>query len=189
MESVVGCASENFHGFPIDVEVNIYGSGRSNINTGIGFLDHMLELMAKHGQFDIKVICEGDLNVDDHHTVDEIAMNLGIAFKRALASNSHKINRFGFFGMPMDEVLTTVAVDIEANRQSFVFDANFQSEMLGTLKTDMIREFWSMFTQKLECNLIIKSEYGYNDHHIVEGIFKCVAHSIKIAVKVKEDVK
>lgn len=189
MKSNVGRSSKKYHGFPIDVEVNIYGAGITNISTGIGFLDHMLELFARHGRFDINIACEGDLIVDDHHTVDEIAMNLGIAFRRAIDCNLNQINRFGFFVLPMDEVLTTVAIDIMANRQSFVFDVDFHGEKLGTLKTEMIREFWCMFSQKLECNLIIKSEYGYNDHHTVEGLFKCVAHSIKEALKFEEDIK
>jgi imidazoleglycerol-phosphate dehydratase len=188
MEAVIGCSSEKFHGFPIDVEVNIYGQGIPSIRTGIAFLDHMLEIMSRHGRFDIKVHCEGDLHIDDHHTVDEIAMNLGLAFRKALNNNPYKINRYGFFVLPMDEVLTTASIDIEAKHQSFIFDAVFQSEMLGDLKTDMVREFWSLFSQKLECNFIVKSEYGFNDHHIAEGMFKCISRAISEAIKIKEDV-
>lgn len=187
MKSCFGSSSKKFHGFPIDVEFELYGNGEANINTGIGFLDHMLELFAIHGNFNVKVVCDGDLNVDEHHTIDEIAMNLGLAFKKACENNSNSVKRFGFYILPMDEVLTTTAVDILAKRQSFVFNVSFQTETLGSLKTEMIREFWNMFSQKSECNLIIKSEYGTNDHHIAEGIFKCIARSIKNALEIKED--
>lgn len=189
MDKVIGRSSERVHGFPISVEINLYGTGFAEINTGIGFFDHMLELMAKHGQFDLKVSCSGDIHVDDHHTIDEIGMNLGLAFKRALDNIQNKITRYGFFILPMDEVLTTCAIDVNAKRQSFVYDVRFKNETLGTLKTDTLREFWSMFSQKLECNFVIKSEYGYNDHHIAEGMFKCVSHTLKEAVKIKEEAK
>lgn len=182
----IGSASEKFHGFSCEVSINLYGKGNSEIHTGIGFLDHMLELFAKHGNFDLKVLCDGDLNIDEHHTVDEISMNLGLAFKRACHSIIGSIKRFGFYILPMDEVMTTSSVDVLARRQSFVFDVIFHTENLGMIKTEMIREFWSMFSQKAECNLIIKSEYGINDHHIAEGVFKCVARSMKEALDFKE---
>ncbi len=183
MQEIVGRSSKRFHGFLIETEVIFFGSGKTEIDTQIGFLDHMIELLAKHGQFDIKVKCVGDVHVDNHHTVDEVAMNLGLAFKEAVGKIPHKIVRFGHCILPMDEVLSTVAIDIDAHRQSFVFDVSFRSKSLGMLTTDAIREFWSMFSQKLECNLIIKSEYGVNDHHIAEGLFKCVARAINKSIQ------
>lgn len=181
-EENVGVSNERFHGFDIQVEVNLYGSGISEIDTKISFLDHMLQLFAKHGEFDIKVKCDGDDYIDDHHTVDEIAMNLGLAFKKAIFKNTKEINRFGFWILPMDEALTTVSIDVRANRFSYVYDVDFRREKIGDMSIEMFKEFWNMFAQKLECNLIIKSEYGANDHHIAEGMFKCVARAIKVAL-------
>lgn len=184
--TLMGSASEKFHGFSCEVSICPYGKGDSEIHTGIGFLDHMLELFAKHGSFDLKILCDEDLKIDEHHTVDEVSMNLGLAFKRACQSLKGSIKRFGFYILPMDEVMTTSSVDVLAHRQSFVFDVDFHTENIGMLKTEMIRDFWNMFSQKAECNMIIKSEYGINDHHIAEGVFKCVARSIKDALEFKE---
>ena len=181
-ENIIGESNNRFHGFDIQVEVNLYGTGITEIDTKINFLDHMLQLFAKHGGFDIKVSCDGDYHVDDHHTIDEIAMNLGLAFKNAISKNKKNINRFGFWILPMDEALTTVSIDVKANRFSYVYDVEFHREKIGDMSIEMFKEFWNMFAQKLECNLVIKSEYGTNDHHIAEVMFKCVARAIKFAV-------
>lgn len=177
--------NKSIHGFPINVSLNIDGTGRHNISTGNGMFDHLLQLFSKHGNFNIDISCNADINVDDHHLVDEIGMNLGTAFKRAIENSSTlPINRYGFFILPMDEVLTTCAVDF-CNRSSFVFNVNFKRDKIGHLSTEMIREFWSMFSQKAEINFIVKSEYGTNDHHVAEGLFKCVSKALSMAVSQK----
>ena len=147
--------NKSIHGFPVEINLNIDGQGKNNIETGVGMFDHMLQLFSKHGNFDLDIKCKADLHVDDHHLVDEVAMNLGLAFKSALSQTENsKINRYGFFILPMDEALVTCAVDF-CGRSSFVFDVKFSREKIGELSTDMIREFWSMFSQKAEINFII----------------------------------
>lgn len=178
--------NKSIHGFPVDIILNIDGQGKSDISTGVGMLDHLLQLFSKHGKFDINISCQADLNVDDHHLVDEIAMNLGLAFKNALNQTEIiNINRYGFFILPMDEALITCAIDF-CKRSSFVFDVKFSREKIGDLSTEMIREFWNMFSQKAEINFIVKSEYGINDHHIAEALFKCAARTINIALSVNK---
>ena len=177
--------NEGIHGFPIEIELQIDGQGRNQIDTGVGMFDHLLQLFSKHGNFDLNIKCQADLQVDDHHLVDEVAMNLGLAFKKALSkADNPKINRYGFYILPMDEALVTCAVDF-CGRSSFVFDVRFDREKVGELSTDMIREFWSLFSQKAEINFIVKSEYVINDHHIAEALFKCVARTIDMALTVK----
>ena len=177
--------NKSIHGFPIEISLNIDGVGKNNINTGVGMFDHLLQLFSKHGNFDLDISCEADLNVDDHHLIDEVGMNLGLAFKEATSKiDLTKINRYGFYILPMDEALVTNAVDF-CNRSSFIFDVKFSREKIGDLSTEMIREFWNMFSQKAEINFIVKSEYGINDHHIAEALFKCVARTIKMATTLK----
>jgi imidazoleglycerol-phosphate dehydratase len=177
--------NESIHGFPIDIKLNIDGQGKNSVETGVGMFDHLLQLFSKHGNFDLDIKCKADLQVDDHHLVDEVAMNLGLAFKNALSKqDKSKINRYGFFILPMDEALITCATDF-CGRSSFVFDVKFSKERIGELGTDMIREFWSLFSQKAEINFVIKSEYGINDHHIAEALFKCAAKTIKVALTIK----
>lgn len=174
--------NKSIHGFPIEITLNLDGQGKNNIDTGVGMFDHLLQLFSKHGNFDLDIKCKADLQVDDHHLVDEVGMNLGLAFKNILnQTENSKINRYGFYILPMDEALATCAVDF-CGRSSFIFDVRFTREKIGTLSTDMIREFWSMFSQKAEINFVVKSEYGINDHHIAEVLFKCVAKTIKIAI-------
>lgn len=173
--------NKSIHGFPCEITLNLDGHGMYNIDTGVGMFDHLLQLFAKHGNFDLDITCKADLHVDDHHLIDEVAMNLGLAYKDALGqSENSKINRYGFFILPMDEALITCAVDF-CGRSSFVFDVKFSRAQIGELSTDMIKEFWNMFCQKAEINFIVKSEYGVNDHHIAEALFKCAAKSINIA--------
>ncbi len=177
--------NQSIHGFPIEIELNIDGHGQNNIETGVGMFDHLLQLFSKHGSFDLNIKCKSDLHVDDHHLVDEVAMNLGLAFKKALSQEKNtKINRYGFFILPMDEAMITCTLDF-CGRSSFVFDVKFNREKIGELSTDMIKEFWNMFSQKSEVNFITKSEYGTNDHHVAEALFKCVAKSIKMALTLK----
>lgn len=184
----VAVSETQFHGFPIHVEVNLDGSGISEISTGIGFFDHMLELFAKHGQFDLNVQCKGDLHVDDHHVVDEVAMNIGLCLQDATYNNASQINRYGFYVLPMDEALTTCAVDF-CRRSSFVFDVRFAGDGLRGMNSNMVREFWSLVAQKSMVNFILKSEFGANDHHISEGVFKCAARALSMAVQLKGESK
>lgn len=184
----IATINKSIHGFPIEINLDLDGQGISNIDTGVGMFDHLLQLFSKHGNFDIDIKCQADLEVDDHHLVDEVGMNLGLLFKEALLKGKHKINRYGFFVLPMDEVLTTCAVDF-CGRSSFVFDIKFTAEKIGGLNTQMIREFWNMFSQKSEINFIVKSEYGINDHHIAEGLFKCVSKACLMAIKQNKNGK
>jgi len=166
----------------IRVELNIDGRGESEIHTGIGFLDHMLTLLAKHGLFDLQVEARGDLEIDDHHTVEDIALTLGQAFKEALG---HKkgINRYGSIILPMDEVLVLVAIDL-SGRPYLVFDAHFRREKIGELSTEMVPHFFYSFTTQALCNLHIKLFQGDSDHHKIEGIFKAFARALRMACEV-----
>lgn len=163
----------------VEIMLNIDGDGSSKVQTNIGFLDHMLELFTKHGMFNIEIKVKGDLNIDDHHTVEDIGIVLGQCFNEALL-NKFGINRYGFFILPMDEVLTTSCVDL-SGRYSFNLYCNFTREKVGDLSTELIYDFWDAFAQNAKINLIIKSEFGRNDHHKIEGIFKSVARALKEA--------
>lgn len=163
----------------VKVELNIDGRGESVIHTGIGFLDHMLTLLAKHGLFDLHVEAKGDLEIDDHHTVEDIAIALGQAFKEALG-NKKGIHRYGHVFLPMDEVLVLVAIDL-SGRPYLVFDASFHRDKIGDLSTEMVSHFFYSFTMNLLCNLHIKIFYGESTHHKIEGIFKAFARALRMA--------
>jgi imidazoleglycerol-phosphate dehydratase len=163
----------------IDVALNIDGTGNRNIDIPVGFLTHMLDLFAKQGLFDLDIKATGDTYVDEHHTVEDIGIVLGEAFAKAL-SDKKGINRYGFFILPMDEALITVAIDF-AGRYSFRFDCTFAREKVGDLSTELIKHFWDAFAQNAKVNLFIKVEYGENDHHKIEGIFKSVARATRMA--------
>ena len=158
------------------------GSGKSNIDSGCGFLDHMLTLFAKHGGFDLEVFCSGDTDVDFHHTVEDIGIVLGDAFKNALG-NKKGIFRYGNMILPMDETLILSAVDL-SGRAYLGYDVNIPTFKVGDFDTELCEEFWLGFTRKAECNLHIKQLAGSNSHHIIEGIFKSVARSLKAAVAI-----
>lgn len=164
----------------ITLSLNLDG-GNVSVNTGIGFFDHMLNAFAVHGGFGLEVNVSGDLNVDDHHTVEDTGIVLGKAFKDALGEKS-SIERFGSFYVPMDEALAFVSLDI-SGRPFLVFDADFPQERCGDYTSALTVEFMRAFAYNAGITLHIKSEYGYNSHHIIEAIFKAVAHSLKIAVK------
>ena len=164
----------------ITLSLNLDG-GNVSVNTGIGFFDHMLNAFAVHGGFGLEVNVSGDLNVDDHHTVEDTGIVLGKAFKDALGEKS-SIERFGSFYVPMDEALAFVSLDI-SGRPFLVFDADFPQEKCGDYTSALSVEFMRAFAYNAGITLHIKSEYGYNSHHIIEAIFKAVAHSLKIAVK------
>ncbi len=163
----------------IAVEVNLDGNGKSEISTGIGFFDHMLEQISKHGTIDLKISVKGDLEIDEHHTIEDVAITLGKAFSKALGSKK-AIERYGFL-LPMDDCLTQVAIDF-GGRPWLVWETEFKREMIGEMPTEMFMHFFKSFTDASKSNLNIKSE-GENEHHKIESIFKAFAKAIKMAVK------
>ena len=163
----------------IQIELNLDGSGKCNIHTGLNFFDHMLEQIGKHSGSDLTILVKGDLQVDEHHTIEDTAIALGEAFGKALG-NKRGIERYGFC-LPMDDCLCSVALDF-GGRAWLVFDAEFKREYIGDLPTEMILHFFKSFSDAAKMNLNIKAE-GDNEHHKIEGIFKAFAKSIKMAVK------
>lgn len=161
------------------IELNLDGSGKCNINTGLKFFDHMLEQIGKHSGSDLTIQVKGDLDVDEHHTIEDTAIALGEAFGKALG-NKRGIERYGFY-LPMDDCLCSVALDF-GGRAWLVYDANFKREYVGDLPTEMIHHFFKSFSDAAKMNLNIKAE-GENEHHKIEGIFKALAKSLKMAVK------
>ncbi len=168
----------------INLTLNLDGSGESKIDSGCGFLDHMLTLFSKHGRFDLDLKCVGDTNVDDHHTVEDIGISLGLAFNEALADKKG-VSRYGYMILPMDETLILSAVDF-SGRAFLNYDLNIPTEKVGTFDTELVEEFWLGFIRNANCTLHIKQLDGTNSHHIIEGAFKSVARSMKEAVKIDE---
>ena len=173
-----GAVVRNTSETQIAVEVNLDGSGKSSIATGIGFFDHMLEQVAKHGQLDVVVSVSGDLHIDQHHTIEDTALALGAAFKEALGSKKG-IQRYGFL-LPMDDCLAQVALDF-SGRPWLVWSADFLRETVGAMPTEMFEHFFKSFSDAAGCNLNIKAE-GRNEHHKIEAIFKAFAKSVAMAV-------
>lgn len=161
----------------IELEINLDGTGMSSIATGLGFFDHMLEQIAKHGSMDIKIVVNGDLNIDEHHTIEDVAITLGEAFREALGYG-RGIERYGFL-LPMDDCLAQVAIDF-GGRPWLIWDTDFRREMVGGMPTEMFSHFFKSFSDAAKCNLNIKSE-GENEHHKIEAIFKSFAKAIKMA--------
>lgn len=166
----------------IVIEINLDGSGRSNISTGIGFFDHMLEQISKHGNIDLNISVTGDLEIDEHHTIEDVALALGEAFIKALGYKKG-IERYGFL-LPMDDCLAQIAIDF-GGRPWLVWEVKFKREMIGEMPTEMFVHFFKSFSDAAKCNLSIKAE-GENEHHKIEAIFKAFAKAIKIA-KTKTD--
>lgn len=164
----------------IQLSLNLDGTGSSEIDTGCGFLNHMLTLFAAHGRFDLKVSCEGDTYVDDHHTVEDIGICLGKAFADAL-DEKRGINRYGSFLLPMDESLIMTAVDI-SGRSCLCYQLDIPAEKIGSFDTELVEEFFQGFVRQCPMSLHIRKLAGTNSHHIVEGAFKSVARSLRIAV-------
>jgi imidazoleglycerol-phosphate dehydratase / histidinol-phosphatase len=162
----------------IDISVNLDGNGKSKLDTGVGFFDHMLEQIAKHGNLDLEVTVKGDLEIDEHHTIEDVAITLGEAFIKALGSKKG-IERYGFL-LPMDDCLAQVALDF-GGRPWLVWEADFKREMVGEMPTEMFMHFFKSFSDAAKCNLNIKAE-GDNEHHKIEAIFKAFAKAIKMAV-------
>jgi imidazoleglycerol-phosphate dehydratase len=149
-------------------------------DTGVGFLDHMLDLFAKHGGFDLSVRCDGDLHVDDHHTVEDVGIALGQAVSEALGDKAH-IARYGHAYVPMDEALARSVIDL-SGRFYLRFDADFERETVGELSTEMVEHFWYSFAEHLRCNLHVTVLHGRNAHHQIEAVFKSAARSLRTAV-------
>lgn len=175
----VGCIERNTNETRIRIELNLDGTGKSNIDTGIAFFDHMLDQIARHGQLDLDIKVDGDLEVDEHHTIEDTAIALGEVFAQTLGDKLG-IERYGFC-LPMDDCLSQVAIDF-GGRNWLVWDADFKREMIGKMPTEMFMHFFKSFTDGAKCNLNIKVE-GTNEHHKIEAIFKAFAKAIKMAVK------
>ena len=171
----------------IRLSLNLDGTGKSEIKSGVGFLDHMLTLFAKHGRFDLTLTCNGDTYVDDHHSVEDIGIALGQAFEQAL-SDKRGIIRYGSFILPMDETLILAAVDI-SGRAYLNYDLHIPTEKVGTFDTELTEEFFLGFTRNANLTMHLKQLEGKNSHHIIEGTFKCVARAMKQAVAIDEAFK
>lgn len=171
----------------IKLSLELDGSGKSDIDTGCGFLDHMLTLFASHGRFDLAVKCKGDTNVDYHHTTEDIGIALGQAFSDALGDKKG-ITRYGFMILPMDEALVLSAVDI-SGRAYLNFNAKFNTEKIGDFDTELVKEFFYGFVRSAAVTLHIKMFEGENSHHLAEAIFKGTARALRQAVSIDQSYK
>lgn len=163
----------------IEIAINLDGKGAANIKTGLGFFDHMLEQLAKHSGMNLTIICNGDLHIDEHHTIEDVGLALGEAMVLALG-NKRGIERYGYL-LPMDDCLAQVAIDF-GGRNWLVWDVEFKREKIGEMPTEMFYHFFKSFSDAVKCNLNIKAE-GTNEHHKIESIFKAFAKSVKMAIK------
>ena len=171
----------------VQVKVDLDGRGTSNVATGIGFLDHMLDLFARHGLFDLEVNCAGDLHIDGHHSVEDIAITIGQAFAEALGDKSG-IVRFGAAYVPMDETLARAVVDL-SGRAFIVYRVANVRDRIGELDVELVEHFWRSFAGEVRCNLHIELFYGANQHHIIEAVFKSVARSLSAATRTSERIE
>ena len=169
----------------IQLSLELDGTGSSRIDTGCGFLDHMLTLFARHGRFDLTVRCKGDTCVDDHHTVEDIGICLGDAFAQALG-DLRGVERFGQSILPMDEALILSAVDL-SGRGMLCWDVPLPTQKVGSFDTELAKEFWLAFTRRAGCTLHLRKLAGENSHHILEGLFKAAGRSLRDAVKITGD--
>lgn len=166
----------------IALKLNLDGTGKSEIDTGCGFLNHMLTLFARHGRFDLSVTCNGDTDVDDHHTVEDIGIVLGQAFAESLG-DKRGIVRYGSLMLPMDETLIAAAVDL-SGRAYLGYALDIPTEKVGTFDCELVKEFWLAFVRASACTLHIRQMAGENSHHIIEGTFKSVGRALRQAVSV-----
>ncbi|QDS99873.1 imidazoleglycerol-phosphate dehydratase HisB [Adhaeretor mobilis] len=165
----------------IKVEINLDGSGIAKIKTGVGFFDHMLELFTKHGAFDLTVTADGDLHVDQHHTVEDTGIALGQAVKQALGDKAG-IRRYGHFTLPMEETLVTTALDL-SGRYALAYNAPTPAAKIGDFDSELLEDFWQSFAANTLCNLHVMLHYGRNSHHIAEAVFKSTARALRMAVE------
>lgn len=171
----------------IKLKLTIDGTGKSTIHTGIGFFDHMLTSFAKHGFFDLEVDCKGDLEVDCHHTVEDVGIVLGEAIKQALGDKKG-IKRYGYFILPMDEALLLCSLDL-SGRPYLVFDSSFSNERVGAMDVELVKEFFYAISYSCGMNLHIKQLEGKNNHHIIEGMFKAFAKALDEATKLDSRIQ
>lgn len=169
----------------ISISLTIDGTGRFEGTSGIGFFDHMLHLFARHSGMDISLACQGDLDVDNHHTIEDIGITLGEVFEKALGDKKG-IHRYGCFFCPMDETLSRIVLDL-SGRSYLVFDVDIPVERIGSFETEMTREFFLAFANNAKMNLHMATLYGVNGHHIVESLFKGIGHALKEAVTIEGD--
>ncbi len=165
----------------ISLTLNLDGSGQANIATGVGFFDHMLDLLARHGAMDLTVKASGDLHIDQHHTVEDVGICFGQALAQALGDKKG-IRRYGHFSLPMEETLVSSAIDF-SGRYAMVFQADFPSQKIGEFDSELVEDFWQSVAVNALCNLHASVHYGRNSHHIAEGLFKCLARSIRMAAE------
>lgn len=165
----------------IALELNLDGAGDADVATGVGFLDHMLTLLARHAVIDLKVKATGDLHVDAHHTTEDVGICLGQAVRQALG-DKRGVRRYGHFTLPMDETLATVAIDL-SGRHYLHFEAAFLSPKIGDFDSELVEEFWQAFSGNALCNLHILLHHGRNSHHIAEAIFKATGRAMRMAVE------
>ena len=163
----------------INLHLTIEGGGKYQISTGIRFFDHMLELFTRHGAFDLELKCNGDLDVDQHHTVEDVGIALGEAFDRALG-DKRGILRAGYFLMPMDETLAIAAVDL-SGRASFAVETKVRTRLVGDLQTELVTDFFEGFARGARANVHVKTMYGRSNHHKIEAIFKAFARALRVA--------
>jgi imidazoleglycerol-phosphate dehydratase len=163
----------------IDLRLTIEGRGQYEISTGIRFFDHMLELFTRHGAFDLELKCDGDLDVDQHHTVEDVGIALGEAFDRALG-DKRGILRAGYFLMPMDETLAIAAVDL-SGRAAFAVETKVRTRLVGDLQTELVTDFFEGFARGARANVHVKTMYGRSSHHKIEAIFKAFARALRVA--------
>jgi imidazoleglycerol-phosphate dehydratase len=170
----------------IRVALRLDGAGESQINTGVPFLDHMLDLFARHGLFDLEVACRGDLHIDDHHTVEDIAICLGRAFAEAVG-DKQGLARFGHAYVPMDETLARAVVDL-SGRAYFVYRVENTRPNVGTFSVELAEHFWHSFAEHCKCNLHVEVFYGRNQHHILEAVFKAAARALSAATRLDQRI-
>jgi imidazoleglycerol-phosphate dehydratase len=163
----------------IAISLTIEGQGRYKVATGIRFFDHMLELFTRHGAFDLDLACKGDLDVDQHHTVEDVGIALGEAFDRALG-DKRGILRAGYFLMPMDETLAIAAVDL-SGRAAFAVDTKVRTRLVGDLQSELVADFFEGFARGARANVHVKTMYGRSNHHKIEAIFKAFARALRVA--------
>ena len=166
----------------IALHLDLDGSGRASIATGVGFFDHMLDLFARHGQLDFDVTAKGDLHVDAHHTVEDVGICIGLAIEKAIGDKSG-IARYGWASVPMDETLANVTLDL-SGRPAFVFNVGFTGPLIGTFPVELVEEFFKSIANAARMNLHVNVPYGTNNHHISEAIFKSFARALRMATTV-----
>jgi imidazoleglycerol-phosphate dehydratase len=166
----------------VELSLNLDGKGRANVRTGVGFFDHMLDLLSRHSLIDLSVAADGDLHVDQHHTVEDVGIVLGQAIEKALG-DKHGIHRYGSATVPMDESLATVTVDL-SGRPAFVFNVTFTGDTIGNFAVELVEEFLKALATSARMNLHVNVAYGTNNHHIAEAVFKALARALRQAVEI-----